>query len=160
MKLTIFLLLPLITSFLCCSNNSDEMSNKLKTIYYKNNSADTLKLSTKQAAKIQAILKELFGKVDEELRLYLDSERIETLKVEDESVEFIFPQELSISVKTKYNIVFDRVIIPLSGDLSLSENNNDAILIFGDKEYGSSPHLALNGNLLVKELVDILKKSR
>lgn len=142
-----------MTNSFLCSQQSNEGFN----IYmYENGNKTQLKLSSSDQTELLNIVKKLFSDIDDELRLYVDSERVESIKKEDKVLEIILNKETALSTKNQGVYKLDRLLIPLSGDLSLDVNENRILFIIGNPDYSGSPLVSDCDKLTLEKLIKLI----
>ena len=130
-------------------------SNDGSEIYmYVNGNKSVVNLSGSEKSELLNIIEEMFSDIDDELRLYVDHDRVESIKKEDKALEIVFDKETVLTTKSRGNYKTDRLLIPLTGDLSLNKNENSIIFITGNPDYSGSP---LNSNCNKNTLMRFLK---
>lgn len=122
-------------SFLC-GNQGDEGYG---IFLYDNGKKSEIKLSSSDQTELLNTVYELLKNIDDEYRLYVDSERVELIKKNDKAIEIIFDKEKAIITKSKGTINLDRLLIPLTGDLSYDQNENRVTILTGNPDYSGSP---------------------
>lgn len=125
----------MINSILC----NDQSKEGLEIYIYENGNKSVVKLSSSEKSELLNIIDDLFSDIDDELRLYVDPERVESIKNEDKALEIVFDNETELATKSRGKYKLDRLLIPLTGELSLNKNENNIIFLTGNPDYAGSP---------------------
>ncbi|MCB0729101.1 MAG: hypothetical protein KDD00_16660 [Ignavibacteriae bacterium] len=107
-------------------------------------------------SELPGILSEMFFNVNSEMRLYVDTERTESIKKEYKTVEIIFDEEVSFKTKARGSYKFNRLMIPLSGDLAYDRKEHRIIFLTGNPEYSGSPLVSNCDELTIQKLLKIV----
>lgn len=146
-----------MTNSFLCSNQGEEGYGIFK---YDNGTKSEVKLSSSDQTELLNIVKELFSDIDDELRLYVDSERVESVKNEDKVLEIIFDKETELKTKSKGEIKFNRLLIPLSGDLFMDTNEKRIIFLTGNPDYSGSPLISNCDEKTLEKFLNIIDPRR
>ncbi|MCB0727874.1 MAG: hypothetical protein KDD00_10445 [Ignavibacteriae bacterium] len=125
----------MINSILCKYQSKEG----LEIYIYENGNKSVVKLSSSEKSELLNIIDELFSDIDDELRLYVDPERVEEIKKDDKALEIVFDKETELITKNRGKYKLDRLLIPLTGELSLNKNENNIIFLTGNPDYAGSP---------------------
>ena len=150
MKLYFMFIPVLLLVFSYCSNENQASGKNMKVFYYK--AGQKTEVNVKDEKIVSDLVTKIVEKADEEIRLYVDEERVADLKSNDALLEFEFNKENKILAKWEIN--FNRLIIAIDGDLSMGGEN--VVILTGLNEYDTTPQLTKNTlkylNQLLKEL--------
>ena len=112
--------------------------------------------SQPQAAdSLAAIALRLLATADDELRLIVTPEMVETIRKTDTALEIVFPELFSAVTAFGVKQEIDRVLIPLSGEYGPPPEFSSALILFGDSTgYFTGPN---QNNLARPELLKLLE---
>lgn len=151
-------MIKILTLFLILSSFSNCISeNKLISKHFINGNVVKVRLNESQTMDLIKNLKLLIEGIDDQARLVVDKDRIKEIKKSDEIYEFVLIPSHKFSSKRFKNYLIKNIIIPITGDLSSTENKNSVIILAGDNEYDSSPYINSNGSNLLKQIIKIVK---
>ncbi len=152
MKFTAAILM-LILSFLNCPQRNTAMKIK----YFSNGKEKSISIPRDNVEELTALLRNLISGIDDEARLVVDDERIEMLKQNDNTVEIVFEKKQKFNSAEFSEYPISKILIPLSGDLSTTENENAVVIFLGKNIYDSSPYINQNGKSDLKKIIAILR---
>jgi hypothetical protein len=135
-------------------------SQELKAYYFDSGKKDTISVSKSLKAKIIKQIEKLIYNIDQELRVYFDAGRIDELKKTEKSIELIFNKKNKIKSKSRGVFTVQKILLPLTGDLSGSKEANTVSILVGGDEYDSSPYLVKDGYVVVQHIEKILLKKK
>ncbi len=125
----------MLNSILC----GKQVNDGFKVYLYDKGEKTEILLSSSDKSELPGILNELFLNINSVMRLHVDPDRAESIKKEDKAVEIIFNDEVSFKTKDIGEYKLIHLMIPLSGDLSLDQNEKRVIFLTGNPEYSGSP---------------------
>jgi len=125
----------MLNSILC----GKQVNDGFKVYLYDKGEKTEILLSSSDKSELPGILNELFLNINSVMRLHVDPDRAESIKKEDKAVEIIFNEEVSFKTKDRGEYKLIHLMIPLSGDLSLDQNEKRVIFLTGNPEYSGSP---------------------
>ena len=125
----------MLNSILC----GKQVNDGFKVYLYDKGEKTEILLSSSDKSELPGILNELFLNINSVMRLHVDPDRAESIKKEDKAVEIIFNDEVSFKTKDRGEYKLIHLMIPLSGDLSLDQNEKRVIFLKGNPEYSGSP---------------------
>lgn len=129
----------------------------MKINYFKNGAENKISLKGSQIEKLMPLLKKLISDVDDEARLIVDNERISNIKKSDEVLEIILDQAIKFTSKRFKDYEIKKILIPVTGELSTTENEKSVVLLLGNKIYDSNPYINSNGAQNLKDILGIIK---
>ncbi len=88
----------------------------LVMLYYRDGKEFRVPLNSADSATAESIVRALFAETSDMLRLYVDEERIASLKQTDTVLEIIFDKPTLLKSKEFGEFSVERVLIPMSGD--------------------------------------------
>ena len=124
----------------------------MKIFFYKNGIKKDIPLNKAQSDSLSQNIKKLIEGIDDEARLVVDGERLDEIKKNDEAIEILFEKPIKLTSKEFSNYEIGKILIPVSGDLAGTENENGVVIFLGGKIYDSSPYINTNGKELVDEI--------
>jgi len=142
------ILLFIVFFFLNCLQETQTM----KIFFYKNGIKKDIPLNKAQSDSLSQNIKKLIEGIDDEARLVVDGERLDEIKKNDEAIEILFEKPIKLTSKEFSNYEIGKILIPVSGDLAGTENENGVVIFLGGKIYDSSPYINTNGKELVDEI--------
>ena len=150
----LFLFFIIVFSSISCINESNQM-----TIYkYEEGNKIKLSAASENLERINMLLNSIIKNADEFLRLFMDEERFESLKNDETVYEFIFQEEINIETKNLGQLIFKKIMIPITGDFASSEGNSNVKFFIGDEKYFPEPISNKNGYEDLSELKMELEK--
>jgi len=138
--------------------NCQENNNQMKITYYKDGKTTSIDNSKIDYKSLFPKIKKIAESFSEALRVYTDEERINLLKSEDEVIEIHFTENQKVTNLTDGEVTFNRLLIPLTGDFSTTEEEKDGMIFIGLDEYDASPYLLSDGRKLILSVRDIILK--
>jgi hypothetical protein len=124
----------------------------MKIFFYKNGIKKDISLNKAQSDSLSLNIKKLIEGIDDEARLVVDDERLDEIKKNDEAIEILFEKPVKFTSQEFSNYSIGKILIPVSGDLAGTENENGVVILLGEKIYDSSPYINTNGKELVNEI--------
>jgi len=128
----------------------------MKILFYKNGIKKEISLNKTQLDSLSQNIQKLIEGIDDEARLVVDEERLDEIRKNDEVIEILFEKPIKFTSKDFSNYSIGKILIPVSGDLSGTENENGVIIFLGEKIYDSSPYINTNGKKLVDEVLHFI----
>lgn len=129
----------------------------MKIKYFSNGKEKSISIPRDNVEELTALLRNLISGIDDEARLVVDDERIEMLKQNDNTVEIVFEKKQKFNSAEFSEYPISKILIPLSGDLSTTENENAVVIFLGKNIYDSSPYINQNGKSDLKKIIAILR---
>lgn len=126
--------------------------------YFDKGKTQRIQLEPSKERQLTKEIEDIFSGVDSELRLYVDSSRVESLKASDKSIEIILNESKTFITEKKGSYKLNRIIIPLSGDLFLNPKLDPFILIKGNDMYSGSPLVVRNKSNQLRKLVSFINE--
>lgn len=139
-------------TLMCGKQNSDGF----KIYLYDKGIKSEIKLSSSEQSELPGIIHEMFSDINSEMRLHVDTERAESIKNENKACEIVFDEEISLKTKNKGSYKIQRLMIPLSGDLSGDPNENRIIFLTGNPEYSGSPLVSNCDEITLEKFLKII----
>lgn len=130
--------------------------NSMKVITFTNGEKTELKINSEDAGKIKTIVSELLINTDDMLRLHIDEDRINELKLNEKCIEVIFDSTRIFNTGFLGETAIKKILLPMSGDFQASENIDIVTIIIGEDEYLSGPLTISGGFKLFEELKKII----
>ncbi len=128
----------------------------MKIFFYKNGIKKDISLNKAQSDLLSQNIKKIIEGIDDEARLVVDGERLDEIKKNDEVIEILFEKPIKFSSKEFSNYEIGKILIPVSGDLSGTENENGVVIFLGEKIFDSNPYINTNGKKLVDEVLHFI----
>jgi len=128
----------------------------MKIFFYKNGIKKDISLNKAQSDSLSQNIKKIIERIDDEARLVVDEERLNEIKKNDEAIEILFEKPIKFSSKEFSNYEIGKILIPVSGDLSGTENENGVVIFLGEKIFDSNPYINTNGKKLVDEVLHFI----
>lgn len=138
--------------------NCQENNNQMKITYYKDGKTTNIDISKIDSKSLFPKIKKIAESFSEVLRIYTDEERINLLKSEDEVIEIYFTEKQKINNNSEGEVTFNKLLIPVTGDFSVTEEEKDGVIFIGLDEYDASPYLLPDGRKLILSVKDIIVK--
>ncbi len=129
----------------------------MKIKYFSNGKEKSVSIPRENVEEFSDLLRKLIGGIDDEARLVIDDERIELLKQNDNAVEIFFEADQKFSSQEFSEYPVSKILIPLSGDLSTTENEKAVVILLGRNIYDSSPYINQNGKSDLKKIIATLR---
>ncbi|HOJ16943.1 MAG TPA: hypothetical protein PLT92_00095 [Ignavibacteriaceae bacterium] len=142
MKLWIFILSLLLI-------NCHDKTSYMNVIYYKDGKSTKIDLKKLDLKSLHSDLKKLVEGITEDLRIVTDEERLNEIRSEDEIIEILFNEKQSVMNPENGEIVFDKILIPISGDFSTTEDVSDGVVFIGLHQYDAAPYLLPGGRQII-----------
>ncbi len=155
MKLLIYFLFGIIICN-CKQGNAD-----MKITLYNKGEVINYKLTPGEKEKVNEMVRNIFGGIDEVYRLYFEEERLEELKNTEEVLEIIYNEPFLFTTKEFGTFPVKKIAIPITGDFIGNAENPEITIICGEEEYDSTPFRNTTGYKLLiqlKELIDAAKE--
>ena len=134
----------------CKENRQDT-----KIIYYDKGKEIAIGSKLTGYADLIRATENLLVGADDMLRLAVDSELIKKIKKEESAIEVIFPKPIEFTINYNMNIIHpDRILIPLSGEFTGTEENPPATIFHGYPEYSAGPYRNSKGLGQLKKILN------
>jgi len=130
----------------------------MKISFYKNGTKKDISLNKAQSDSVSQNIKKLIEGIDDEARLVVAGERLDEIRKNDEVIEILFEKPIKFTSKEFSNYSIGKILIPVSGDLAGTENENGVVIFLGGKIYDSSPYINTNGKEFVDEALHFINR--
>ena len=131
----------------------------MKITLYNKGEVMNYKLTSGDKEKVNEMVRNIFGGIDEVLKLYLSDERLEELKNSEEVLEIIYNEPFVFTTKEFGTFPVKKIAIPLTGDFIGNEDNPEITIITGEEEYDSTPFRNTTGYGLLMQLKELLENA-
>ncbi len=92
-------------------------------------------LPCEQADELAKLSLDLLASADDEARLIVGSDLIDSLRASGTALEIIWPDTLTVTLPSGVKDRLDRVLIPLKGEYA--SDGASALILYGIKDYGT-----------------------
>lgn len=143
------LIIVFVCSFFFNCNNETII---MKIYFYHSGSRSDINLKEIDLKEVEGIIKELAAGTSEIMRSYVDEEELNEIRSKESAIEIYLNNILTINSDELGELKLKKILIPLTGDYSGTEESPVASVFIGEEEYISNPFRNLQGFPLVKKL--------
>lgn len=151
MKVLCFVISLLL--FLNCKQGEQKMNVK----YFKEGTEKEILLNKEQQKILLVYLENLIDGIDDTARLYADEDRLNEVRNSDSALEFFFEEKREFFSNETGTVFINKIFLPITGDLSISETKGSVIIFFGKEAYDSSPYINSAGIEFLDNILKILQ---
>ena len=102
-------------------------------------------------------LTKLINGVNDIARLAVDEDRLKEIKRTDDLIEIKFEIKINFTSSEFTDYPIEKILIPITGDLSSTEEDNAVVLLLGAGSYDTNPYINSSGEKTFENIKRILK---
>lgn len=153
MKYLVYVMIILLFTVGCRNKNIDN----IKIIYFDQGIEKEIKIDNDLNDIKEQVEKLILG-TDDKLRLQVDQDLIDELKIESTGIEIEFAEALIVHSDKYQDIEVDKLCIPFSGEFVKGYTKEISTIFLANKGYTSGPLVNTNGYKYIEEIKSILSK--